>query len=213
MTIEMSEVEFRTLPEYDGYRFGADGSVWSCWTVKRRGRNLGNIAQKSEQWRRLKAITNSGGYLFVNLKTTGGPVKRCLLIHRLMLLAFRVEKPDGKDVVCHGNGIQTDNRIENLRWGSPRDNIHDSIRHGTWRSFSRERRIANGSPVICRNCNAQSNRLKTLLCPNCYAYRLRTGRDRPCALWTRKWSRNSHMPANVNNAADGLRPQTVTTHL
>lgn len=33
--------------------------------------------------------------------------------------------------VCHRNGEKTDNRVENLYWGSNGDNQRDSVRHGT----------------------------------------------------------------------------------
>lgn len=32
---------------------------------------------------------------------------------------------------CHRNGDQIDNRLENLRWGTPQENADDRIRHGT----------------------------------------------------------------------------------
>lgn len=51
-------------------------------------------------------------------------------IHRVMCEAFYGPCPPGHEV-RHLNGIKTDNRIENLRWGTGSENIRDTIRHGT----------------------------------------------------------------------------------
>lgn len=49
----------------------------------------------------------------------------------LMMLAFVGPCPRGL-WVCHENGNAGDNRIENLRYGTPKSNTQDAIRHGTW---------------------------------------------------------------------------------
>ena len=50
-------------------------------------------------------------------------------VHRLVLLAFVGNPPDGTEC-CHNNGVKTDNRLENLRWGDRFGNIADNISHG-----------------------------------------------------------------------------------
>lgn len=51
-------------------------------------------------------------------------------VHRLLADAF-IPKPDYPCEVRHLNGIRTDNRLENLMWGSRSENTQDAIRHGT----------------------------------------------------------------------------------
>ena len=51
-------------------------------------------------------------------------------IHQIVLEAFCGPCPDGMEVL-HGNGIRTDNRLSNLRYGTRSENNADSIRHGT----------------------------------------------------------------------------------
>lgn len=68
------------------------------------------------------------GYIVVGLrrqkKTT------IIQVHQLVLLAFRGKRPKGL-VTRHLNGNRTDNKLSNLRWGTPSQNQADRIRHGT----------------------------------------------------------------------------------
>ena len=60
------------------------------------------------------------GYMEISL-SKDGVVKR-YLVHRLVAEAF-CEKPEGKNIVDHINGRQTDNRASNLRWTSQKENV------------------------------------------------------------------------------------------
>ncbi len=105
--------------------------------------NLGQIRSKTRVGRTLLAerkygggilnpITNSRGYQVVNL-TRRDPlhVRQQYVVHRLVLLAFVGEKPNGWHG-CHSDGDKTNNKLDNLRWGSPRENCYDKKLHGTW---------------------------------------------------------------------------------
>ena len=51
------------------------------------------------------------------------------LVHRLVLMAFVSLNPEGME--CrHLNGIKTDNRLENLKWGTRLENFQDRLKHG-----------------------------------------------------------------------------------
>lgn len=52
------------------------------------------------------------------------------LAGRLVLIAFVGPCPEGKEC-CHENGDESDNRAENLRWGTRLSNTYDKRRHGT----------------------------------------------------------------------------------
>jgi hypothetical protein len=48
----------------------------------------------------------------------------------MVLEAFVGPCPPGLEC-CHGNGVGTDNWVENLRWDTHTENVLDSVRHGT----------------------------------------------------------------------------------
>lgn len=70
-----------------------------------------------------------GGYLYVVLY---GPNKKpkAWRVHVLVLTAFVGQRPDGMEC-CHADRDVTNNRLDNLRWGTHADNESDRVRHGT----------------------------------------------------------------------------------
>lgn len=83
---------------------------------------LGNVFHKKTMRKRTPQLRN--GYHFVHL------YGKNYNIHRIVALGF-VPNPDNLPVVRHLNGNWFDNRAENLAWGTQKDNIDDSFRHGT----------------------------------------------------------------------------------
>lgn len=79
-------------------------------------------------------LRNKKGYLSVNID------KKRMNIHRLVLESF-IPNPEGKPEIDHINTIKTDNRIENLRWVTHKENDSNplSIKH---------RREKNGRPWL-----------------------------------------------------------------
>lgn len=116
-------VKFRTVPWDEGYRVGSDGSVWSRVKQIPRGGARGTRSIIGGEWRELRRAP-SGPYYSVRIRG------RNHLVHRLILMAF-VGKPNPGEECRHLNGDGTDNRIENLRWGTRKENHRDSYQHGT----------------------------------------------------------------------------------
>ncbi len=112
-------VELKTVLGFPRYAITIDGRVWSKPQTNRFGELYGGIWLKP---------TNRHGYLFVELYA--GSHSRILAVHRLVLENYIGRCPEGMEA-CHGNGIKTDNRLENLRWDTKRNNQLDAIRHGT----------------------------------------------------------------------------------
>ena len=106
-----------------GYRVSDDGRVQSCVIP-------GRYPKISDEWRDLKPSRRTRGYLAVYL---GRNVVR--MVHRLVLEAFAGPCPEGMECL-HGDGNPANNRLDNLRWGTKKENQADSARHGTARNFA-----------------------------------------------------------------------------
>lgn len=77
----------------------------------------------------MKQSRNTTGYYKLDLRRDGKASTQ--LVHRLVLLTFTSEPPEGKNEACHIDGDQLNNHIDNLRWGSRSENTLDSIGHKT----------------------------------------------------------------------------------
>jgi hypothetical protein len=109
-------VEYRQIKP--GYRVGSDGSVWSCVRI-------GRYKRFSPDWHRLRPHAQHRGHLLAQL---GRGDQR--FVHRLVLEAFVGPCPEGME--CrHLDGNPGNNRLENLAWGTARENWEDALRHGT----------------------------------------------------------------------------------
>lgn len=69
------------------------------------------------------------GYGRVALSVKGE--KRYVYVHTLVLEAFVGRRPFEDFVARHLNGNPRDNRAKNLTWGTQKENVADSVRHGT----------------------------------------------------------------------------------
>ncbi len=77
---------------------------------------------------RLHPSLSNTGYYYVNLRKDGRLYPR--RVHRMLLETFVEPRPVGFE--CrHLDGNKTNNKLENLKWGTPKENSEDMVRHGT----------------------------------------------------------------------------------
>ncbi len=71
---------------------------------------------------------NDRGYFHVGLHS--GAKQQRLYVHRLVLEAFVGPCPAGMEG-CHNDGDRANNRLDNLRWDTSKNNHADRLEHGT----------------------------------------------------------------------------------
>jgi hypothetical protein len=100
----------KDIPEFeDLYSVTRDGRVWS----KRRNHFM-------------KPLLNHG---YPQVTLTKDKKIYCFRVHRLVAICF-LASMDNKIYVNHKNGNKLDNRVENLEWCTPRENVQHAFRTG-----------------------------------------------------------------------------------
>ncbi|MDG9926916.1 MULTISPECIES: NUMOD4 motif-containing HNH endonuclease [unclassified Pseudomonas] len=103
--------------------------------VSREGqiRSLGRVLIDSAGRRRMipgklsQPTKKTNGYMHVTLNADGK--QKTLHVHRIVLEAFEGACPEGMEAL-HRNGVKSDNRLDNLRWGTHLENCVDRSKHG-----------------------------------------------------------------------------------
>lgn len=108
-------VEYRDVVGFPGYRVGDDGSVWS-------------LRNHNTHWKRMVGGISSNGRRQVTLCI--GSLQKNRNPYRLVLEAFVGPCPPGMEA-CHNDGNVLNERLSNLRWGTPKSNQADRVKHGT----------------------------------------------------------------------------------
>lgn len=161
------EEEWREIPGYEGYyevsNMGRVRSVdrWIIYpdgrTALHKGvelsqRNRGSKYKKVGLWK-----DNKVKYVNVNV---------------LVLLAFVGSRPQPNYHACHINGQHSDNRLENLEWGTPSKNAQDRVKHGTDANSSKTH-CPQGHEYTAKNTSVNRGSRK---CKKCHAAREYTRR-------------------------------------
>lgn len=170
------------IPGAPGYMISDHGRVWS---------------EKFQIFLKPKRMDRSG-HLGFCLRIGGRP--RYVYLHRLMAQVF-IPNPHNYPIVRHLNDDRDNNELENLAWGTQRDNWEDSVRNGTaqpprdeWREigFKKTRK-----PVIATNLSTgerikfpgQSEAARELGLQQANIWKVLNGERLHCGGWSFEYAR------------------------
>lgn len=150
---------WRPVPGWEATHIVSDlGRVATLDRVDARGsRRRGRILKGVQQ--------NKTGHLRVSLQHLFR--REAVSVHRLVLLAFVGPCPPGMQAL-HEYDVAGDNRLVNLRWGTPKENVADAFRNGRRVEATECKRghplaepnlyVYSDGRCECRECRLENNR-------------------------------------------------------
>ncbi len=111
----------KDIPGFPGYQIDEEGNVYS-FRKRGPGTKLNDFAIK------LKFTHDKDGYLKTYLCRDNKLVN--IRVHRLLMMVFRPNKNHENLLVRHLDGNLHNNKLENLAWGTAKDNSQDRYVYG-----------------------------------------------------------------------------------
>lgn len=175
----MSSVEiWKAVPGFEGrVEASSYGRVRKTSYVIRAGRGSGHL--KHMAGRVVSPRGHPWGYEWVEFMVNGQ--RHAEFVHRLVAATFIGPCPPGY-YVLHGDNNPANNRVENLRYGTPSENCADKLIHGTqphgeaipWS------KLTEAQVVDMRTRRASGEKLATIASdynlPELYVWQVTTGR-------------------------------------
>jgi hypothetical protein len=127
MSANDKQIDWKKIPWATDYEVSSNGKVASWKPIR-------NFAKKPTEKRFLKPSKDKDGYFRVVIRDNNNK-KRYLRVCRLVAEVWHGVPPKGF-VVRHLDGNNQNDNIENLKWGTPKENSQDAIKHGTVRKGS-----------------------------------------------------------------------------
>lgn len=134
----VSKEIWKTIKEDEAYQVSNTGRVRSRMIVSSTQRNLQN------EYHEIKPSLDSHGYQIVTIRGKHHKV------HRLVAETF-IPNPNSLPVVRHKDDNKTHNHVDNLLWGTQRDNIHDSIQNGKFVGDTSKAIESSCTPILATN--------------------------------------------------------------
>lgn len=153
---------FKPVPGYEGH-----------YSVSNYGRVT---SHKGKQTRVLKSGFLPTGHLKVGLCRDGK--MKTSRVHRLVALAHLGPAPADKSDVLHANDVKVDNRLSNLRFGTPAENHRDRVLNGGC-PHANKTHCKYGHEFVVASTRTANGRRQCIACKNARNaayYAAKTGR-------------------------------------
>lgn len=109
------------IPGYPGYHISKRGKIYSRWDVNGKG-------ILSKRYHLKQPHLNKKGRYIIGLSQPGiGTTK--WLVHRLVALVY-LPNPEGLPYIYHKDNVPTNNSVNNLYWGTQKDNMSQASKKG-----------------------------------------------------------------------------------
>lgn len=124
----------------------ADIEIWKSCVVKGICvSNFGRVRRDSDGYIYKVSKNKSNGYNYVDLRREEGG--KNMKVARLVAMAF-IPNIENKTDVDHINTIRTDDRVENLRWCTRSENMHNEITWGKIKNKPFKERPKRRVPIL-----------------------------------------------------------------
>lgn len=125
------------------YYVDESGSVYSMY-------KKGGAGKLQATPSKINTSKSSNGYSIVHLYENGK--RKTVQVHRLIALAF-IPNPLGKKEVNHKDGNKLNNKVENLEWVTPSENLSHAVKNGLKRAPPRKAMLTDEQVLTIRTMN------------------------------------------------------------
>lgn len=127
------------IKDFPGYHISREGLLYSRYN---------KIGELTDNYKVNQSYTRSNGYQQVVLKIRKLGLLRRAYIHRLVAEAY-IPNPLGKPCVCHKDNNRTNNHVDNLYWGTYKENMKQASIDGRLSNKKALRAIVFSDLHIC----------------------------------------------------------------
>lgn len=115
-------VKYDNIPGFPGYYISKRGGLWSN--------------RKNGQWKKLKPHLNKmwNRYQYTLMDSRG--IRKLCKISRLVAMVYLPKPSSTKLVIRHLDDNPLNNHVDNLRWGTQKQNMEDARKNGKLRGSS-----------------------------------------------------------------------------
>ena len=201
IAVEKLPSEAKLIPGLGCYYATPSGQIYSVYTPRKASEVTGRFVPDTCDGKTSEPLvlqlrqTSLDGYRHVTVRLLDKNIT--YKVHRLVLMAFVGLPPSSAHVTRHLDGNRSNNVVENLAWGTSRENCADRTRHGrqvdnagelNGRAFLCERAVLLMRALFC--CGARQKHVAQLFrITPFYAHRIVRGQ-----VW-------KHLPLDPNTGS------------